>query len=470
MNIFSVSSLSVWLAFSLACLFLSSCTNTSTATTSTPDVTANNPAATESKNSSVTVPDNMAGSMQFATEKVDDRVLGEDLHMTGRIRPSLGKETDVSARFSGRVLEVKVKPGEVVRPGNILALIDSHELSSLQAELIEAQSKLRIAQAQQEREKQIFEENLARPKALIEARTHFEQCKVHLELVESDYNRIEGLHKAKIAAAKDFLAAQAALAKAKLQFKEAQTQLAREEGLFKNSSLLRRDLQLAEAETLREKNHFHTLQQRLEVSGMTSEMISELLKTGKIMMTLPIRGNVNGVVTHQDVSVGELVGPDKHLFTITDLSSVVVVADLPEVESNGIKLGDIVKVRIPGIPGQTFSAKISYISDLVNAETRTVPIRASLDNKDRKFKINMFADIELRASPQTVLACPKSAIQERDGHKIVFVKEGTKFSERKVELGVDDEHYYQVLAGINKGEEVVTQGSLMLKTEMSYKN
>ena len=466
MQKFSISSFFFIL---IACACLSSCANTSTATTTPTDVHTN-PAGSETKNSSVTVPDSMSGSMQFSTEKIADRVLGEDLHMTGRIRPSLGKEADVSARFSGRVLDVKVKPGETVHPGQVLALIDSHELSSLQAELIEAQSKLRIAQAQQEREKQIFEENLARPKALIEARTHFEQCKVHLELVESDYNRIEGLHKAKIAAAKDFLAASANLAKARLEFKEAQTQLAREEGLFKNRALLRRDLQLAEAETLREKNHVHTLQQRLEVSGMSSDMIAALLKTGKIVMTLQIRSGVEGVVTHQDVSVGELVGPDKHLFTITELSTVVVVADLPEVESNGIKLGDIVKVRIPGIPGETFSAKISYISDLVNAETRTVPIRASLDNKERKFKINMFADIELRASPQTVLACPKSAIQERDGHKIVFVKEGSKFSEKRVELGVDDEHYYQVLSGLAKGDEVVTQGSLMLKTEMSYKN
>lgn len=448
------------------CSALSACSHAdeSESTESSSDTTASKSAG------SLTVSSNVAKHMQFATEKIEKRVLGEDLHMTGRIRPYIGKEADVAPRFSGRVLEVNVKPGENVHPGQVLALIDSHELASLQGELIEAQSKLGIAEAQQERERLIYEENLQRPKALIEAKTHFESTKVHLDLVDSDYKRIEGLYKAKIAAAKDFLAVTATLAKARLEFKEAQTQLAREDRLYKNRALLRRDLQLAEAETLKEKNHFTTLQQRLEVSGMANDMIKALLKTGKIVMTLPIRSGAEGVITHQDVSVGELVGPDKHLFTVTDLSTVVVIADLPEVESNGIKVGDTVKVRIPSMPGKVFTAKISWISDMVNAETRTVPIRATLENKERNFKINMFADIELRALPQTVLACPKSAVQDKDGSKIVFVQDGEKYVEKRVELGRDDEKYYQVTSGLREGEQVVTTGSLMLKTEMSYKN
>lgn len=408
--------------------------------------------------------------MQFDTEKIQNRVLGEDLHMTGRIMPSLGKETDISARFSGRILEIRVKPGDEVKNNQVMALMDSQELSGLQAELIEAKSKLAIAKAHEEREKQIYAENILRPKALIEAKTHSEQCKVHLDLVESDHARIEGLFKAKIAAQKDYLAAGAALAKAKLEYKEAEAELAREENLYKNRALLRRDLQLAEAETMREKQHFHTLQQRLEVAGLTPKFQQQMLDTGQIVMTLPIRTGVDGVVTFQDVSVGELVGPDKHLFTVTDLSTVMVVADLPEAESNSIKLGDNVKLRIPGLPGERFTAKISYVSDLVNSATRTVPIRATLDNKQRKFKINMFADIELRASPQEVLACPKAAVQDREGKKFVFVKNGDKYVERRIELGIDNEYYYQVLSGLSAGEEVVTQGSLMLMTEVSYRH
>lgn len=410
--------------------------------------------------------DDIVKRVNFHTEEIQERVLGDDLHITGHIAPNVGKETDIATRFSGRVLEVKVKPGDYVIPGQYLAIIDSHELSSLQAELIEAQSKLRIAQAHEEREKQIFEENILRPKTLNEARTRFEACKVHLELAHSEFKRMEGLHKEKIAAEKDYLSAKAAYESAKLAYKEAETAFQREEGLFKNRGLLRRDLQLAEAETLREKQHMHTLKQRLSVSGMSDAMINDLLRTGNIVLTLPIRSRTNGIVTHQDLAIGELLGPDKSIFTITDLSTVLVVADVPEVDLGGVKIGSPVKVKVSSFPHEVFTAKISYISDTVNPETRTLAIRAVLDNKGRKFKVNMFADIELKASPRKVLACPKSAVQDRSGQKIVFVKVDSEFKEREVDLGVDNEHYFEVLAGLKPGEFVVTQGSLMLRTEL----
>ena len=410
--------------------------------------------------------DDIVKRVNFHTETIEERVLGDDLHITGHIAPNVGNEADVATRFSGRVLDVKARPGDLVAPGQVLAVMDSHELSSLQAELIEAQSKLRIAQAHEEREKQIFEENILRPKMLNEARTKFEASKVHLELAHSEFKRMEGLHKEKIAAEKDYLSARAGYESAKLAHKEAQTGFQREEGLFKNRGLLRKDLQLAEAETLRERQHMQTLMQRLEVSGMSDGMLKDLLRTGTIILRLPIKSRTHGIVTQQDVAVGELVGPDKHIFTITDLSTVLVVADVPEVDLSGITIGSPVKVKISSFPHEVFTAKISYISDTVNTETRTLAIRAVLDNRKRRFKVNMFADIEMKASPRKVLACPKSAVQDRGGQKIVFIKNNSEFKEREVDLGVDNEHYFEVLSGLKPGEVVVTQGSLMLRTEL----
>ncbi|MBX9569486.1 MAG: efflux RND transporter periplasmic adaptor subunit [Candidatus Obscuribacterales bacterium] len=421
---------------------------------------------TPHKLASFKLTDDIVKRVNFQTEVIQERVLGDDLHITGHIAPNVGKETDIATRFSGRVLEVKVKPGDYVVPGQVLAIIDSHELSSLQAELIEAQSKLRIAIAHEEREKQIFEENLLRPKMLNEARTRFEASKVHLELAHSEFKRMEGLHKEKIAAEKDYLSAKAAFESAKLAHKEAETGYQREEGLFKNRGMLRRDLQLAEAETLRERQHMQTLIQRLGVSGMSDAMIKDLLRTGNIVLALPLRSRTNGIVTHQDIAIGEMVHPDKQVFTITDLSTVLVVADVPEVDLSGITIGSPVKVKVSSFPHKVFTAKISYVSDTVNPETRTLAIRAVLDNRERKFKVNMFADIELKTSPRKVLACPKAAVQDRAGQKIVFLKKDSEFKEREVELGVDNEHYFEVLSGLKDGDVVVTQGSLMLRTEL----
>lgn len=407
-------------------------------------------------------------SIEIKTEVLSKKVLGENMHVTGHIRPETGKEAEVSPRFEGRVLEVKVKQGDEVVPGQVLCLIDSHEISSLQAEVIEAKSKLHIAEAHEERERQVFDENLQRPKVLTEARTRHEQSKVHLHLAETEYKRVEGLHKEKIAAERDFIAAQAALAKARLEEKEALSELQREESLYKNRALLRRDLQLAEAETLRELQHLNTLKQRLELVGLSADNIKDILQESKIVSTLPIKARIRGLLTLVDTSVGEMVSPGKVIFTITDLSTVAVVADLPEVDLSGIKLGSPVRIKVAGYPDESFTATVEYISDTVSPETRTVAVRAILDNKLRKFKVNMSADIYLNAAPRAVLACPREAVAEMNGRKIVFVKEGSQFRERHVELGADTEQYYEVVSGLKEGEEVVTEGMLALKSELPH--
>ena len=400
--------------------------------------------------------------IQIKTEPIEKRTLGKNMHITGHIHALHDKETDVSPRFSGRVVELNVKQGDEVVPGQILAVIDSHEISSLQAELIEAKSKLRIAEAHEEREKQIYQENLQRPKALNEAKTRFEHSKVHLQLAETEFKRIEGLHKEKIAAEKDFVAAQAALNKAKLDEKEAQTEYQHEESLYNNRSLLRKDLQLAEAETLRDLQHLNTLKQRLELAGLTEQALKKIMESSKLESTLPIKSRVSGVITHIEHNVGEMVTPEKRMFTITDLSQVAVVADLPEIDLGGIKLGHSVMVKVPSYPDESFTATANYISDVVNPETRTVAVRAALDNKSRKFKLNMSADIYLSLPPRAVIACPRSAVRYHKNHAFVVVKERNDFLERPVELGADNDSYYEVVHGLREGDEVVTEGSLVL--------
>lgn len=403
-------------------------------------------------------------------EAIDERVLGENITATGQVMPDVGKESDVAPRFSGRIIQVKVKPGDFVRPGEELAVIDSHEIASLQAELIEAQAKLEIAKAHEERERQVYEENLLRPQSLIHARTQFDHSKVALELANQEYHRIDGLRKEKIAAEKDFLSAKANLAQAQLSHTEAAQQLQREEGLYKNKALLRKELQLAEAETARAKQHVGTLIQRLDFVGVHKDLVQHVMSTGKILEHIPMHARVAGVITHQDAAVGELIEPSRKIFTITDLSVVVVSVDIPEVDVKWIKLGSPARIKINSYSDRVFKGAVSYISDTVNPETRTVPVRVKLSNPDLRLKTNMFAEIELEGSPRAVIACPKDAVQERDGHSIVFVKEGAEYKPRRVELGSDTEAYYEVASGLSKGDQVVTQGSLLLKTELTLKH
>ena len=183
--------------------------------------------------------------IDFKTEVVEERDVAVPLHLTGKIEPDYGCSVDVSARIAGRISKILVKPGEVVARGQLMAMVDSPPVSDMQGELVEAKSKLNIAEAHAERERQIYEEHLERPKGLLDARALMQNTRVQAELAELEYQRQEGLYREKIAATKDYLAAKAALARAKVDYEQARTALAREEQLYKNRALMKRDYQLA---------------------------------------------------------------------------------------------------------------------------------------------------------------------------------------------------------------------------------
>ena len=415
----------------------------------------------------VPVSQSLTEELHMKAEPVKKRLLATSLHVTGQIHPEFGKEVSLTTRVTGRVVDILVTPGQHVAAGQVLALIDSQQISDLQAELIEAQSKLDIAKAHEERERQIYEEQLKRPKTLIEARARFDEAKVQLELTEREFKRIEELHKERIAAAKDFYAAQASHAKAQSVYRQATSDLQREEGLFQNKAMMKRDYQVTQAETRRSQQHLNTLHQRLILLGMTPSTVDQVIATGKIVAAVPIAAPVPGLITHQDAALGEIVEPGKQAFRITDLSTVAISADIPEVDLSHVTIGMQVKAKVTGYPDKTFTGTISYISSHVNPESRTVPIRARLLNPDMKLKASMFAETDIELPPLLVLACPKEAVQERDGRKVVYVAARQDFREHLIQVGRSNEQYYAVVSGLNEGDRVVTAGSLLLKAQLA---
>jgi membrane fusion protein, heavy metal efflux system len=425
------------------------------------------PTTTES---SVRVSPETAQLVELKHEAIARRKLQSVLRVTGQIKPDVGKEVNVNARFVGRVHALLVTLGQKVQPGYILARVESQEVTAMQAELIESKSKLRIAEAHEEAERQIYEERLKRPEALIQAQSDYENAKAQLEVTEADYIRIEHLRTEKIASLKDLLQTKANLAKAKASYTEATNDLQREQHLYTDKALLRRDYQQAKAETVREKQHLEILRQRLITLGLAPAMVQHLLDTGTVIGIVPIVAPASGIVSHVGVAVGEVIDPSKHAFTITDLSSVVVSADIPEADLHKVKIGTIANVKLASDPKHPIHTTIDYIGPHVDPHTRTVAIRAHLNNSDGTLKHNMFAEIEIATDPVELVACPKSAIQERDGQKVVYVLEGDQYKERPIRVGNETEDYCEVLSGVTPGDTVATQGSLMLRTKLTYQH
>lgn len=418
----------------------------------------------------VKVTDELAKSFGLQTDAVKTRQVTIPLLLTGRIEPDLQKEVDVGTRVAGRITKIFVDPGTNVKKGQIIALIDSREITEIQTDLIEAEASLRIAEIAEERERHVYEEQLQRPTALIEARAVFNEQKVVLELSESEFQRMQGLVKDKIVATKDFLASKAGLATAKVNYEKAKATLEREEKLYKNRAMLKRDYHIAQAEADRARNAVLSFKQRLIFLGCDKPMIDRVLKNKQIDGTIEVASPIHGVVNYHDIAVGELVRPEIALFSVSDTSTVLLQVDLPEADLRSVKRGQQVQIRVPSYPARVFTGTINYIGVKVNQTTRTVPIKARLDNKEGILRNNMFADIQLEGEEQTVLSCPKDSLQEHGDEKVVFVKHKDGFEERRVRVGFQGEKYVQILSGLSEGDVVATQGSLMLKTEISYQN
>ncbi len=418
----------------------------------------------------VKVSEDLVKSFGLQTDLVKTRSVTIPLLLTGRIEPDLQKEVDVGTRVAGRITKIYVDPGITVKKGHLLALIDSREITEIQTDLLEAKAKLNIAEIAEDRERQVYEEQIKRPTTLLKARAVFDEIKVQKELAEIEYQRMQGLFKEKIVATKDYLASKAQLARARVNWEEAKATLEREETLYKTRSMLKRDYHIAQAEADRARNAVLGLTQRLIFLGCDKPMLDKVTKTKQIDGTIEVSSPIHGVVNYHDVAVGELVRPEIALFSVSDTSTVLLRVDLPEADLRSVRMGQQVSIKVPSYPNKQFNGTINYIGVKVNQTTRTVPIKARLANKEGILRNNMFADIQLEGEEQTVLSCPKDSLQEHGDEKVVFVKHKDGFEERRVRVGFQGEKYVQVLSGLKEGDVVATQGSLMLKTEISYQN
>ncbi len=399
---------------------------------------------------------------QIAAEIVQYRDLPINLSLKGTIQPDNGKETDVSTRILGRIVSVNVRLGDSVKVDQLLAVLDSQEVSELEAEMIEAKSKLRVANAQKDRERQIFQEQLLRPKSLIAAKTQLREAKAQAELAASELARQEGLHKEKITSMKSFMEAKAKDETARAVLEEARSQAAREEELYKNQALLKKDFQIAEAEAARAAQHLDTLKQRLEFLGMHPKTVEEVLSTGKISGELQVVAPVAGVISHEEVAVGEVVHTALSMFKILDLSTVIVKADVPEEDLSLVKVGSPVVVMTTSYPDEQFEGTINYVADRVNPDTHALTVSAKLPNKDRKFKANMSAEIDLSGPTKSILACPRAALIHSSDNVFVFVQEGNSYSLRPIETGLESKEYVEVTKGLKDNDQVVVDGEKVL--------
>ena len=162
-----------------------------------------------------------------------------------------------------------------------------------------------------------------------------------------------------------------------------------------------------------------------------------------------------------------MIDQGTEILTIMDPTLLVIDAQVYEKDIAKIRIGQEVEVSVPAYPGETFNGKISYISDVLKEETRTITVRTELENREYKLKPGMFADIKIYLNHQAeVLVVSEEAILDEKDEKLVFLKIDDKYLPVIVETGTKQGGYVEIIKGIQEGDEVVTKGSFQLKSKL----
>jgi multidrug efflux pump subunit AcrA (membrane-fusion protein) len=183
---------------------------------------------------------------------------------------------------------------------------------------------------------------------------------------------------------------------------------------------------------------------------------------------LELKAPIDGVITERKSTVGELIGKDTEIYTISDPTDLWVLAEIKERDIAAVQTSQDAAFTVLAYPTETFHGQVALLGNRVESGSRTLEVRIEVNNADGRLKPGMFADVEIATTAlQDVLVVSDLALQTMDDEQVVFVAlSDTKFEKRVVKIGLEQHGRVQLVEGIKAGERVVTEGSFILKSEL----
>ncbi len=226
------------------------------------------------------------------------------------------------------------------------------------------------------------------------------------------------------------------------------------------------ELQRREVELSVARAELRAASDQLRLIGLSPATIERLRESGAIASEVPITSTRTGIVIERKVSQGQVAQPGDPLFTVADLSNVWVVGALPEQDANSVQLNQRVEVEVSALGSEKLTGRIVYVSDTVQPETRTVPIRTEVQNPKYELKPQMLASLKLNGMHAKHLAVPATAVVRENDKDYVFVHLGEqRFRLTEVTLDEASGDLRPVRKGIDEGTPIVVDGSFHLNSQ-----
>jgi cobalt-zinc-cadmium efflux system membrane fusion protein len=223
----------------------------------------------------------------------------------------------------------------------------------------------------------------------------------------------------------------------------------------------------SEAELKVAQSNLDAAEKKLHVLGFSEDEVRAVAKTHQVNPEVTLLSPISGKVIEQKAILGGMIDQSSDLMTIMDPRVLWIEAEIFERDIGKILIGQQAEVTVPAFPGRIFRTRLKYISDLLKEDSRTVSVRAELDNSDFRLKPGMFADMTiLTGKEQPVLTIPAQALLDEENQQIVFAKIDKQYIARAVTIGARQNGYCEVIDGLQEGELVVTRGNYQLKSKM----
>lgn len=314
--------------------------------------------------------------------------------------------TPVFSHYSGRVIKVIAMLGDVVAPGAPLFVIHASEFVQAQNDLITALVNLQTARSQ-------------------------------LSMAQTTEKRAHELYLAQGGALKDW--------------QQSQT-----------------DLITAQNTVHSDEIALHAVRSRLRILGKTDEEIASL-EAQPTQKLNPVAAPIAGTITQRQIGVGQYInseanGATNPVFTISDLSTVWLIANVREADAPLMHDGEPVEVHVLAFPGRVFNAKISWVAPSIDSNTHRLSVRADVENPQGQLKPGMFANFSIiTGETETAPAVPQRAIvYEGDAARVWVAQDDGTIAAHSIRTGRSAAGMVEILAGVSAGKKVVTSGALFI--------
>lgn len=178
-----------------------------------------------------------------------------------------------------------------------------------------------------------------------------------------------------------------------------------------------------------------------------------------------VRAPINGTVIRYYVDIGDAVIPQEPMpqepvLNIAYMDKVKIVVNVGEKDIPKVRKGEKVHIYVEAYPGESFLGKVVRVAPAVDPRSRKLNVEVEVDNKDRRLKPGMYADVEIiYKEHKNVLVVPRIAILEKEGRDVLFTVEDGRARLREVKTGASDEKRIEIVEGLEVGESVIVEGN-----------